>query len=186
VRCSSFEPLLDQYVEATLSPRMMAAVSEHVRRCDRCSELLTELRVVDALLATTKPIELAPNFTFAVMAEARATTIAPVRAPLVWAWLAFYLVAAWLAATGGYALFSRRLPPLGSAVLSVRDAVAQFFATIGAVSHAVAPLAPAVVTFVIAALLVDALLVATIFVFHRTVRPQLAARLAPLRQSTEG
>ena len=71
MRCSSCEPLLDRYVEGTLTPREMARVTAHLRSVRTAKRCLTELRVVDALLATTAPVELAPNFTFAVMAEAR-------------------------------------------------------------------------------------------------------------------
>ncbi|MGA7570105.1 MAG: zf-HC2 domain-containing protein, partial [Candidatus Aquilonibacter sp.] len=73
MRCSSCEPLLDRYIEGTLTPREMTRVTAHLHACPHCESLLTELRVVDALLATTAPMELAPNFTFAVMAEARST-----------------------------------------------------------------------------------------------------------------
>src|ERR1700752_4100334 len=98
MHCSSCEPLLDRYLEGTLTPRQMARVREHVNRCAHCASLLTELRVVDALLATTRPVELAPNFTFAVMAETRATPMhAAPRFPL-WGALSAYIVAAWLLA----------------------------------------------------------------------------------------
>jgi hypothetical protein len=113
------------------------------------------------------------------MADARATQVSHARRTVVWAWLAFYLVAAWIAVTGGFALFARNLSPVFGTLASAQTAVEQFLATTGAVSHAVTPFTPAVVAFVVAALLVDALLAATIFIFHRTVRPQLAARLAP-------
>jgi anti-sigma factor RsiW len=178
VRCSSCEPLLDRYVEGTLPPRTMASVGAHLRLCPHCAELLTELRVVDALLATTKPLEIAPNFTFAVMAEARSMPIAPGRTPAAWALLAFYLVAAWLGGSGAYAFFGNRLPSLAGVVAWAGSGFSQFAAATGGVSHAIAPATPFVATFVIGALLVDALLVAAIFLFHRTVRPHLAARLA--------
>jgi hypothetical protein len=116
------------------------------------------------------------------MAEVRAAPVPRARTPVVWAWLAFYLVAAWLAASGSYALFGKHLPALLAPLAVVRDGVTQFFAATDAVSHAVAPATPLVIAFVIGALLVDALLVATIVLFQRTIRPRLAARIA-LRQA---
>ena len=75
MRCSSCEPLLDRYVEGTLPPHNMARVAAHLR-C--VSALRGVARPSSAssmrLLATTAPVELAPNFTFAVMAEARTFT----------------------------------------------------------------------------------------------------------------
>jgi anti-sigma factor RsiW len=177
VHCSSCESLLDRYVEGTLAPRTMARVGAHLRSCPRCERLLTELRVVDALLATTKSVDLAPNFTFAVMAEARSIQLSPARPPMVWAWLSFYLVAAWLVASGALTIFRYRVPVLFTGLASARESLAQFIAAAGAASHAVAPVTPFAVAVVTMALLMDAMFVAAIIFFHRTVRPRVAERL---------
>ena len=71
MRCSSCEPLLDQYLERALSPRVMLRVAKHVHSCKACHALLHELRSVDGLLLGAKQPDLPPNFTFAVMAEVR-------------------------------------------------------------------------------------------------------------------
>ena len=72
MRCSACEPLLDRYVEGTLKPPQMIAITAHLRDCESCRALLEELRAVDGLFATTPVMDLPQNFTFAVMAEARA------------------------------------------------------------------------------------------------------------------
>jgi hypothetical protein len=71
MRCSSFEPLLDEYVDGVLAPREHALVAAHVAGCASRAGLLEELRVIDALLLTPRALEPAPNFTFKVMAEVR-------------------------------------------------------------------------------------------------------------------
>ena len=68
---SSFEALLDEYVDGTLGPRERARTEAHLRACDSCPALLEEVRVIDALLLGPRQLEPAPNFSFKVMAEAR-------------------------------------------------------------------------------------------------------------------
>ncbi len=69
MHCSSCEPVLDRYLEGTLAPARMAQVAAHLKTCEPCTALLSEVKVVDALLFTTAVPELPQNFTFAVMAE---------------------------------------------------------------------------------------------------------------------
>ena len=71
MHCSSFKPLLDEYVDGMLPSRKNALVAAHLAGCAECSALLEELRVVDALLVMPRILEPAPNFTFKVMAEVR-------------------------------------------------------------------------------------------------------------------
>jgi anti-sigma factor RsiW len=177
VRCCSFELLLDRYVEGTLPPRTMVEISTHLRSCPICQRLVTELRVVDALLATTKAVEIAPNFTFAVMAETRSIRLSPARPPMVWAWLSFYLVAAWLVTSGAIGIFHYRVPMLFTDLASARVSLVQFLAAAGAASHAVSTVTPVAVALVTIALLMDAMLALAIIFFHRTVRPRVAERL---------
>jgi anti-sigma factor RsiW len=163
VRCSSCEILLDRYVEGTLSPREMAHVSAHLRTCAHCRPLLMELRVVDALLATTKSVELAPNFTFAVMAEVRTAPIAATRALSVWAVLAFYVIAAWIVFAALHFGFGARFPhiDLGAAA-----------ATLTATWAVVKPIFPAT-PFVVGILVVDGLLLATALFLYRAAHRRL-------------
>ena len=57
MHCSSFEPLLDEFVDGTLTPVRTQRVAKHVADCTECSALLAELRVIDALLLTARPTE---------------------------------------------------------------------------------------------------------------------------------
>jgi anti-sigma factor RsiW len=97
VNCSSFESLLDEYVDGALAPRDRALVAAHVPGCANCSSLLEELRVIDALLLGPRKLEPAPNFTFKVMADVR-TTLRPHRHRIHGlALIGTYLAFAWIA-----------------------------------------------------------------------------------------
>ncbi len=72
---SSFEPLLDEYVDGALAPRERALVAAHLSGCEACAALLEEVRVIDALLLGPRTLEPAPNFSFKVMAEVRALPV---------------------------------------------------------------------------------------------------------------
>ncbi len=178
MRCSSCEILLDRYVEATLPPRQMTAVSAHLKTCDTCAALVNELRVVDGLMSTTKSVDLPANFTFAVMAEARTMPVAVERRLSVWSLLIFYLVAAWIALSGGFALFGPRLAFLERAFAPIWSGAGNIVAAIAGIAHGVGPAAPAVVAGVSFVLFVDVFLAGALIFFYRSVRPRLAAVLA--------
>ena len=72
MHCRFSERHLDAYVEGTLGPRQRALVSAHLASCARCAALVDEFRSIDALLLSPRKLEPAENFTFKVMAEARA------------------------------------------------------------------------------------------------------------------
>lgn len=94
--CNSSEALFEGFLEGELVPRERAALLAHVDACTACRGLLEELRVVDALLLEPRAVCLAPNFTFATMAEVRALPAPRVQRPPVLAFTVSYLVAAWL------------------------------------------------------------------------------------------
>jgi anti-sigma factor RsiW len=104
MRCSSFEPYFDAYVEGELSPLQRTRIADHVATCDECRSLLEEFRVIDALLIAPRQLEPQANFTFKVMAEVRslprphAHRMAPL--PV----LATYVVFAWVA-IGAFLVF---------------------------------------------------------------------------------
>ncbi len=176
MRCSSCEPLLDRYVEGTLTPRDMVGVSAHLRKCPHCESLLIELRVVDALLATTAPVELAPNFTFAVMAEAGATPMRAHRPLSLWAVLTFYVVGAWIALSGLYAALGGRVPYLASASRAVAHATSQNISALSATARGFSPATPFVLGGAIGILLLDALLLFGALFLYRAAHMRLAAR----------
>lgn len=178
MRCSSCEILLDRYVEATLSAKQMLAVSKHVQSCTSCASLVTELRVVDALLSTTKTVELAPNFTFALMAEVRTMPAPSMRKLSMWAVLSFYTVGAWIAVITAMLTFAPHLGVLSSFALRARSSIGEAIDAIGGTAHAFGPSAPFVAAFVVTVLAVDVALAAALILFYRNVRPRLAAQLA--------
>ena len=175
MRCSSFEVLLDRYVEGTLPPTQMVAVSKHLRECSSCTQLLTELRVVDALLATTKPADLAPNFTFAIMAEARTMKVPVRRSRAPWPALIGYLVVAWAAVCASIAFgFSASLRAFVAPAVS---ATWNAFAAVLGVAHGLGATTPAGISLGISVFVLDLLLViGGVFAYH-TLRPRLSARL---------
>lgn len=173
MRCSSCEPLLAEYIEGSLSARRMAVVARHVHGCPSCTALVEELKVVDALLATTATPSLPENFTFAVMAHARSMPVPEPRLMPVWMAAGGYVLAVWLLAagwlllrgTGAIAAAQRALASFGADLLA--------FADLGAgAGHALAPNAIAVAAIVSGVLLLDLLALAGLFYFYRYVRPR--------------
>ncbi len=179
MRCSLCEMLLDRYVEATLPARQMAAVSAHLKTCAACAALVNELRVVDALMATTKNADLPANFAFAVMAEVRTMPVAIERRLSVWSLLLFYLVAAWIALSGTFALLGPRASFIQHVFAAASSSTVDLFAAVMGIAHGVGPAAPVVVGVVSFVLFVDVLLAGALIFFHRSIRPRLAAALAP-------
>jgi anti-sigma factor RsiW len=98
VRCSRFSSRLDEYVDCSLNALDRREIEEHVEWCSECATLLEELRVVDALLLSSRsPLEPAPNFTFRVMADVRGMPQPHVRRTPLLPVLATYLAFAWTA-----------------------------------------------------------------------------------------
>ncbi len=176
MRCSWCEPRLAEYLEGTLSARRMAVVARHVHGCASCSSLIEELKVVDALLATSTPPDLPANFTFAVMAHARSMPLPQPRRLPIWLAAAGYVIAVWLLAggwflargTGAFVAAGHALSPFGRGLGAL--------ATAGAgVGHAFAPNALAIGAIVFAVLAVDLLALAGLFYFYRVVRSRRLA-----------
>jgi anti-sigma factor RsiW len=179
MRCSWCEPLLAEYIEGSLSARRMAVVARHVHGCASCTALVEELKVIDALLATTTTPELPTNFTFAVMAHARSMPVPERRLMPVWMAVASYVLAVWLLAggwfllrgTGAIAGAHHALAPFGSGLLA--------FANLGAgAGHALAPNAIALGAIVSGVLVLDVLALAGLLYFYRYVRPRRLAAVS--------
>jgi anti-sigma factor RsiW len=175
VRCSSCEPLLDRYLEGTLTPRQMIDTAAHIRSCTSCARLIEEVKVIDALLFTTDVPELPTNFTFAVMAETRTL---PAPKPLqhrVWSFVTLYLTAAWIAALVLFLASGASLAKVGGAIAAGFGGLAQSLAGIaGGIAHG----APALATFSVGVLSLDLVLAAAAAAVYFLIRPRLAAHLA--------
>lgn len=175
MRCSSSEPLLDRYVEASLEPARASALAAHLRACAACEELHRRVRTVDALLATARNAELPPDFTFDLMGRVR-TMDAPAlpKRPLL-PLAAFYLVAAWIVA--GAILWAAwpgtpyHPPAIATSVNGALTALAQG-------TRVLWPVEPIALSVVVSVLSIDVLLFAAVVAFYRRVRPRLTAYLA--------
>jgi hypothetical protein len=184
MRCSWSERLLDRYVECTLNPRTMHEVATHVASCANCAALLTELRVVDALLETTKSPELPINFTFAVMADVRIAVAPRVRRFAWWVVAVAYLALAWVVGLvialdsdgATRARLAQAFVPLTT------DWNALLSAFVGT-SRALGGGNPLVTGVGFAILVSDILALTAILYFYRNLRPRLAAHLARVTET---
>lgn len=173
MRCSSYEPMLDDYLEGTLRLHVTRDIAAHLRECAGCTQLLDELRVVDALLTTARAPRVAGDITAAVV-SATATTRphAPRRLRLGRA-LLLYLLAAWtLAAAALLRLHDVTQVGAASLLFARRD-----LAALGAATHALAPATPLAAAAVTAVLSIDLVLLAATFYAYRRLRPLLALYL---------
>lgn len=181
MHCSSFEHLLDAYLERDLPPRTMRRIADHLHRCRSCTATMQELRVVDALLATTKPIELPPDFAQAAMTHVRTLPKPRHSAGAAWIALAFYVICAWIAASLMIVSVRRGFPTLGlgafeSSISGVLHGGA--WQALVATLRAFTPVTPLLAATVAIVLVVDVALAVGVLFFYRAVRPWLAARLA--------
>jgi anti-sigma factor RsiW len=174
VRCSSCEPLLDAYLEASLRPLEARAVTAHLRGCSDCTAFLRELRVVDALLTTARPPGVAADFTEAVVSATRETPTHSKRHVPLGIVLVLYLGVAWTFAF----IAALRLSDASSFATSLATTAARDLAAVGAAVRALAPATPVAAAAVTAVLLVDVLLVAALFYGYRRVRPILSLYLS--------
>jgi anti-sigma factor RsiW len=174
MRCSTSENLFDGLLDGTLSALQRHKVEVHLEKCARCTSVLEELRVIDALLLTPRLLEPAPNFTQKTMAEIRtmpAPQPATPRLPL-WAAFGMYLFASWLG-IGLWIAFGRPdAHGLLMLALGLFDHTSSAFRDVGrAVAAAVG--ATGIASIVAVVLGVDILLIALAF-----FAPRLISRLA--------
>lgn len=168
--CGACEQRLEGYLEGGLDVYTLARVQRHLARCASCRAMLDELRAAEKLLNETSraaALEPPPNFTFAVMAQARATA-APHPQPLMrWAFLGWYLLGAWVL-VGVLAFTARPLLLHAFAALfgSARTALAIVQALAGAVSTITDGHAAAIAAIVGVVLAADLMLAAGVYVLH--------------------
>lgn len=180
MRCSSCEALLDEYVDGTLAPSQMHRVRNHLRDCSACEQLHRELRVVDGLLLTRRPVALERDFVQAVMTRAR---LLPPPAParsFVLPLAVMYIVAAWIAVGAAFAVFYRETPHTATALART---AADVFAAFERAVQMLSPAAPLALSFVIGVLAIDVALLVALVYFYRSLRPRLAEHLAVARRA---
>ncbi len=174
MRCLSCEPLLDAYLEATLGRRQMHDVALHLRRCRTCESLLDELRIIDALLATTRPPRVGSDFTAAVVSATRAEHLRSGKRIALWIPLLAYLAAAWaLVAAAAF-----RGPELARTFAGLAAQGRADVTAIEAASRALGPATGVAAATVTGVLLLDLVLLAATFYAYRRLRPMLAVYLA--------
>jgi anti-sigma factor RsiW len=183
MRCSSFEPLLDAYVDGELSPRRRARVAAHVETCHECAALLAELRVIDGLLLSPRELEPAPNFTFKVMAEARCLPAPHAHRTQHLAVLGTYVVFAWVAigaflAFGGASARSM-LAAIGAGFTHATSSVTALAATTGHLFGRQTYDVTAAMGVLLAADLVVAALVVALYAVLRARRATAAGSTEP-------
>lgn len=135
--CSWSEERFERFLDGNLGASERARLLTHVERCNACSGLLEELRVVDALLLAPRTVELPENFTFATMADVRAMPPpCPLRTPLA-ASLIAYVVAAWSLAGAAVLIAPNAVLGAGRNVLAGAVTV---LAALAGIQHAIAQL----------------------------------------------
>jgi len=182
MRCSSFEPLLDAYVDGELSAARRARIASHAESCANCAALLTELRVIDGLLLAPRELQPAPNFTFKVMADVRSVAAPRAHRSAHFAVLGTYVVFGWIA-IGSFLMFGG---PAARAMIAwlgagFAHAVAMISALSGTTGHLFGRQTFDVTAAMGALIALDLLLVATIVALYAFLR----ARRAPIDGSTE-
>jgi anti-sigma factor RsiW len=173
--------LLDRYLEGTLKPAQMRAISEHLRSCENCRGILEEVKIIDGLLATTRVSELPENFTFALMAEVNSMPALRARQHPVWSFLVLYSAAVWAAVVAGMVLTGTSpgsvLAMLGAALGKAGIASATFGSALtDGLTHAM----PGLAAFGLGVLIIDIAIACAFALLYFVVRPRLAARLAPV------
>jgi hypothetical protein len=176
--CSSAEALFERFLEGDIPLAQRRNFLAHVDRCAGCRGVLEELRVVDALLLAPRQIELAPNFTFATMAEARAVPPPGAYHPPIRAYLVSYLVAAWLIAGAALVIAPQIMQALGGTTLDIARDISDAFGGLGGVVTRLFGRGGNVLTALLGTLLaLDLMLVAGFGFALKYVRPRLVERL---------
>lgn len=185
MRCSSCEPVLDRYLEGTLPPRQMLLISAHLEQCARCRELLDEVKVIDALLTTTRVPDLPENFTFAVMAEVGSMPAPRARQHPVWSFLALYSAAAWVASVIAMAVTGTSPQALAATAAAAMHQAGLATGTFGSsISHSITHSTPGLAAFGFGVLTIDVAIACAFALVYFVVRPRLAARLASIPEAS--
>lgn len=175
--CSWSEDRFEAYLDGTLAPRERGRLLTHLRGCGPCTGILEELRVVDALLAVPRHVDLPENFTFATMAEVRTLPRPSVSSVPALAYVASYLFVAWIAIGAGFIFAPNSMRALFETAV---DASASMLRTLALLGHAgtrvLDDLGTAPSLFG-AAIIVDVAVVTALVLGFRFLRPRLLDRL---------
>lgn len=177
MNCSSFEERFEEYLDGTLAAPLRARLRAHLAGCGGCAGMFEELRVVEALIAAPRTVELPENFTFATMAEVRALPRPHVSSAPVVAYFVSYLVAAWLLIGAGFLLSGRTMRALGETALDLTGSLTR---SLGALAHAGGRVLGdfgGIGTLLGTALVLDLAVVAVLVFGFAVVRPRIAERL---------
>ncbi|MBV8600044.1 MAG: zf-HC2 domain-containing protein [Candidatus Eremiobacteraeota bacterium] len=179
MRCAASERLFERLLDGTLAANERNRLDRHLASCERCVSVLEELRVIDALLLAPRRLEPAPNFTFKVMAEVRATA-APRNARNPWPWaIGIYLAISWAAIAAWFA-FGR--PDAFALLATAFDSARHAAAAVDGIARVIATgfgLGYAGIFGWMAFLLVfDFTVLAVVLIARAVIRPRVAARLA--------
>jgi anti-sigma factor RsiW len=175
--CNSSEALFEQYLDDTLLPARRAALLAHLNHCGHCKGVLEELRVVDALIASPRHVELPENFTFATMAEIRTLPRPQVSPAPIYAYLSSYLVAAWLLVGAGFLFASNAMRAFGGIALDLSAQLAHGFGVVGHAGARVLGDFGSLGTLLGGAIVLDIVVAVALVVGFTVVRPRLAERL---------
>jgi hypothetical protein len=176
--CSSAEAFFEPFLDGKLAGTQRAALLAHVDGCAGCRSVLEELRVVDGLLTTPREVALAPNFTFATMAETRALHAPACYRPPVRAYLVSYLAAAWLLAAAALLFAPQTMHALSGVVLDFARSVLEAAGGLGAMVARWFGRGGNVLTALLGALLaLDVVLVLGFGFALKYMRPRLVERL---------
>ena len=179
MNCSSSEEHFEALIDGTLAPPHRTELLAHVHHCVGCNSILEELRVVDALLLAPREAQLAPNFTFKVMAELAAQPVPrPRRSPIA-AFLVSYVVAAWmLVGLMQLAAGPRTQSFLGSAQAALREFLAAFGGVTEAAGRGFSHGFGSVTALLGGVLVLDFGLAAAVAIAYFVIRPRIAERIA--------
>lgn len=178
--CSSAEALFERFLDGNLIRTQRGELLAHIDGCAGCRSVLEELRVVDGLLNTPREVLLAPNFTFATMAETRALRAPAYYQPPVRAYVVSYLAATWLIAVAALLFAPQTMHALSGAILDFARSILAAAGGIGAMIARWLTRGGNVLPALLGALLALDLLLVTGFGFAlKYMRPRLVERLRP-------
>jgi hypothetical protein len=178
MNCSSAEALFDRFLDGELSSGQRSGLVTHIDTCGVCRGVIEELRVVEAVLAEPRGVRLAPNFTFATMAEVRALRVPHHRRPPLRAYLVSYLAGMWLLCGAAFLIAPQSMHALGGTTLAVARDIADAIGAVGGVIGRVFGRGGNVLSACLGGLLaLDAIVLVGFGLALRYVRPRLVERL---------